>query len=262
MAESYTFVGLEITDPVTGTSVALNLPAGVAQDDVLIAGILSPGSGAWASAGWTNEGQGGSVSVGFFTPLTRLAPASPPASYTFTGGANDDHYGFVAAYRGPTAYSVEPDVTTGSAAVTLTLATGTDTNSVGPEPLLVFYCWVGNVGLASWDHDHTTTAPSITIRTSTPTHTTRESNSGSQHIFIIGDELWQSGNVFPDRTASVEGHTAAHADVSGNIVGQIIRLTPLASQGMGVIPPFGLPLRKMLAHAMPYDLRTIRLLGG
>lgn len=94
---AWAFVSAAHTDSLTGTSCAVNVPAGVADNDLLICVINGISAVPTAHGSWTTRGTGQETSTNVLCQ-TRLA-SSEPASYTWTvpSGRNG---GSIFAFRG------------------------------------------------------------------------------------------------------------------------------------------------------------------
>jgi hypothetical protein len=95
-------VGVPQTNTSASTnSVALNVPAGVAAGDVLIAWLCRAASANdVAATGWTKDKFQFAGESGGVTLLYRVAGASEPLSYTFAWAAAGGVVGVLLAYRG------------------------------------------------------------------------------------------------------------------------------------------------------------------
>lgn len=155
------------TNTGTSTSISVNKPAGVVQNDVMIAVIAKEGNtaNATAPAGWTliagtNLG-GGTNRNG--TVFYKVAGAAEGASYSFTLGSGTNHVAAtIVAYSGvdvsgPTPFDVAPASSLnlgGSGATTATaLSLTTVTNSAG-----IVMCTMAAGSNPSWSA-WTTTSP-------------------------------------------------------------------------------------------------------
>lgn len=133
------------TNTGTTTSITVNKPAGVLQNDVLIAVIAKQGNtgNVTTPSGWTfvsgSDLAGGTARNG--TVFYKVAGASEPASYTFSLGTGTNHVAAtIVAYfgvdiSGPTPFDVAPPATLnlgGSGATSATaLSATTVTNGAG-----------------------------------------------------------------------------------------------------------------------------------
>lgn len=236
---SYTYVGLEVTDPgSTGTTIDLTTPGSAADGDLLIAVTLHGTStdSFDTPSGWTADPTGAVALGGALSRQVfyKIVSGSPAASYTFSGGASADHYGLMIAYRGVTAYEIATDNANESANDLCTL--GTAANTVGAQHLLVVYVYYGVVSNLAWDHDHVSQAfdGAVNLRLDADGITTfRESNSGVSHFHQVGDEDWSTGAAFPSRSYAAGAHKADHTATGGSTTPELIRLVPTVGQGLG-----------------------------
>ena len=117
---------------VNGTTLVINMPAGVQQNDMLFLSIgWNLGGGPTAASGWTGIGSIGNNGQSMFT-YRRFASASEPASYTWTFSAATNAIAWVGAYVGvDTVAAVDGVQQTGSGGISTTTHT---TKSIASLP--------------------------------------------------------------------------------------------------------------------------------
>ncbi len=165
MAISFVATATAVNSTITTTSLACNVPAGTANNDVMVAVISRPSSSATVStpSGWTVvpgfpvQNTNGTTMAGFY----RVA-ASEPASYTWSGSAGKWCIATM-SYRGA---STSTPINTSSAAVDTTSRAAHTSPSITTT---VASCWL----IAAYADRGTSSADTW----STPTgHTSRSGN--------------------------------------------------------------------------------------
>lgn len=91
-----TWIGGETATSASSTSLVINKPSGTAQNDLLVAICVRPGtSGTWTGpSGWTEAADANGISVHYKT-----AGASEGSSYTFTASSASVNFGIIMTFR-------------------------------------------------------------------------------------------------------------------------------------------------------------------
>jgi len=128
---SISFVGIEEGEATGGSALIINKPAGVAENDTLIALVVTQDTTgpSWTGpAGWTEHYDNSDNTIGDpgLAFYTKVAGTSEPSDYSWTSTEGmRDRQGMVVAYRGASVtFDVSPslDLTTTSGSTSHTIA--------------------------------------------------------------------------------------------------------------------------------------------
>ena len=97
-----TFVAYSNLDSLSGTSINVPKPSGIAANDILIAQLRNSQGANWTTAatGWTKITQNNNSSNFGQAVFWKLATGAEPATYTFTAAASASLGGSILAFRG------------------------------------------------------------------------------------------------------------------------------------------------------------------
>lgn len=110
-ASTCDYIGSSSNNAGTSTAVTISIPSGVVANDIMIAAIHSGwciSDSAVAPAGWIRIAHTENISSGcgfsggnyHLSTFYKIATASEPANYTFTGNTSQIYVGGIVAYRG------------------------------------------------------------------------------------------------------------------------------------------------------------------
>jgi hypothetical protein len=265
------------------TSVTISAPAGLMPNDVMIAAIhcgwCNSGSAITAPAGWTlinqtsNTGSGcgsGNTSIQLAT-FYKVAGASEPSSYTFTGNTNQMYVGGIVAYSGiNTVTPVNVNSNNGGQdACGAITASGVTTTAACTRLVNVFICSVNSSAT------NIIPQPSLTERVDVGT--TGNHPWGNENL-EISDESFSSAGATGSRTAALSGCSGTGWITAGQMIAlEASTTTGINDQTLNsfVVSPnpssgiFGISARKQAAACQleVYDclgkrIRTAELRNG
>ncbi|MEW6469940.1 MAG: T9SS type A sorting domain-containing protein [Bacteroidota bacterium] len=216
-------------------SVTIPIPAGVVQGDVMIAAIhhgwCNNGPAVIAPNGWTlinytsntGSGCGSSNTTIQLATFYKVAGASEPANYTFTGNSSNQAYvGGIVAYSGVnTANPIHMNSNNGAQdACNNLLATGFTTTQPCTRLVAVFFCSVNNSA--------TNIVPQNSLTERVDVSTTGNNPWGNENL-EIADELMMTAGATGNKTAALTGCSS-----TGWVTGaQLIALSCQAITGQG-----------------------------
>lgn len=227
------FVAIATARNDAGATLTINVPAGTADGDLMIACLYTSGAAVFlAEAGWVDYGVVPAISAANkFTSLMHRFASGEPASYTFdvpaAVGAKD---GYICTYRGITTYSVDikfAEFAGGPPPKPNNIAA--QVNPVGAVDLLLHRPIFG-----------------LTQFGTLVTHTVDAALNRRGDVPVIGstgvaferltatDEIYNGVADYPARTLTIDntGH-------NGNMWSLNILMRPLLAQVVGSAPGFG-----------------------
>lgn len=226
-----------VAELASGTSITCSVPAGVTAGELLVAAVTTVNTAAIPNqTGWAKIGQGAAPSTGPSTALFyRVAGASEPASYTFSGLASGHLTAEMVRVSG--ADNTNPldaaAVTAGAtSSTTLTVPTMT-TASAGALVVsaLAVYSQSASISAASGN-------PATIVANSTGTGRRLVMASESRPTpGAVGSRAWTTGSSLNWAGISVAFKPASVAAVSATVVGATATATALAGAGSLIVGP-------------------------
>lgn len=185
----------------TSTGVTVAKPTGVAQNDVMIAAVhvgwCNSGSAITPPAGWTlightsntGSGCGSSNTTRQLATFYKVATASEPSNYTFTGTTNQYYVGGIVAYSGVnTANPINTASGRGGQDDCTNIVTNTITTTVACTRLVsVFFCSVNS--------SKTNIIPQASLTERVDVGTTGNHPWGNENLEISDEPMLTAGLV-------------------------------------------------------------------
>ncbi|MFL5762435.1 MAG: T9SS type A sorting domain-containing protein [Bacteroidia bacterium] len=204
-------------------NVTVSAPSGIMANDVLIAAVhcgwCNSGGPITAPAGWiainqtsnTGSGCGSSNTTIQLATFYKIATASEPSTYTFTGNTNQLYVGGIAAYRGVnTTTPINMNSNNGAQdACGAITTTGVTTTSACTKLVNIFICSVNSSA--------TNIIPTASLTERLDVSTTGNHPWGNENL-EISDENFSSAGATGNRTAALSGCSGTGWVTAGQMI--------------------------------------------